>query len=439
MFAVPETGGPPAAEAGQTGARSADRAIAGLPKRASRVSVTLREGEDPAAFARRMAARGFKVRKVDATLGIASIEGAAQADVKRDPAVSGAWEDPPRPRIKPVRLARTTAVTADPMESMQWGLEVVKARGAWEAGASGQGVRVAVLDTGVDPDNPDLAGNVDFKNSVSLVAGEDLVDLNGHGSHVAGIIAAGRNGFGVVGVAPDATIVAVKVLDHSAYGDDFTILQGMRYAADLGVAVINMSIESRFPWGSPEAGQAAMAFNRAVRYAAGKGALVVAGTGNDAEEERVSGWTHYPAASPWVLGVSGVGPVGQANFFNFAIYSNYGRSIVDVAAPGGGLGFDPAIGPYIADPRDLVMSTWSTHALPHVVAGVPLGPAPWSYFAGTSMACAFASGVAALAAEVHGERGQALASRLTRTAAGPGFNAWLGSGIVDASRAVSGH
>lgn len=429
----------PVAEAGKPSSRS----VAALSGKI-RVSVALKEGADLAGFARRMAARGVRVCRVDEGLGLVSLEAAGASEVAGDPDVAGAWLDIRRPRVRPALVVRQAlgaadpTAPADPMEGMQWGLDVVEAREAWQAGITGKGVRVAVLDTGIDPDNPDLAENVDFERSVSLVPDEDLIDRNGHGSHVAGIIAAGRNGFGVTGVAPDASIVAVKVLDQDAYGDDFTILQGLRYAADSGARVINMSIEARFPWGSPEAGQAAMAFNRAVRYAARKGALVVAGTGNDFEEERASGWTHFPAATPWVLGVSAVGPVGQAGFLDFAIYSNYGRTLVDVAAPGGGMAFDPAIGPYIADPRDLVMSTWSTHAVPHVVFGVPLGPALWSYFGGTSMACAFATGVAALAAQAHGEQGQALASRVERTALGPGFNAWLGRGIVNARRAVVG-
>jgi subtilisin family serine protease len=325
----------------------------------------------------------------------------------------------------------------EPFEEAQGGLRSVRAVEAWQAGATGRGVRVAILDTGIDPDNPDLAGQVDFARSASLVPEENLTDLNGHGSHVAGIVAAARNGLGVAGVAPDATLIVVKVLDRDAYGDDFGILQGIRHAADAGAQVINMSLEDRLEWGSPAAGEAAMAFSRAVRYAHRKGALVIAGTGNDAESERTSGYTHLPAALPWVLGVSAVGPVNQRDFDAFAFYSNFGSTLVDVAAPGGGLAFDPQRGPYIADPADLVLSTWSTHALPHEVQGVPFGPAPWSYFAGTSMACAFASGVAALALQAHPEPPQAVASRLMRTARSiGGRNPYVGAGVVDAFQAA---
>ncbi len=419
------------------GGGAAVRQIASL---GGRTSITLRAGADAAAFGRRLAARGLTLRAFDRDLGIASVSGRRTADLAQDPAVAEIWDDAPRRRIRPLRLRGAQAVPAapEPMEPAQWGLTGVRAAEAWAAGATGKGVQVAVLDTGIDPDNPDLASQVDFARSKSLVPGEDLLDRNGHGSHVAGIIAAARNGIGVAGVAPDARLLIVKVLDQNAYGDDFNILSGIRYAADQGAEVINLSLQDRLEWGTPAAGSAAIAYSRAVRYAALKGALVVAGSGNDAEAERVSGWTHIPAALPYVLGVSAVGPVGQQGFDAFAIYSNYGSTLVDVAAPGGGLAFDPSSGPYIADPADLVLSTWSTHAVPHEVQGVPFGPAPWSYFAGTSMACAFASGVAAVAIQAHPEPPQAVASRIMRTARGPGGrDPRIGSGVVDAFRAVT--
>jgi subtilisin family serine protease len=417
--------------------RAADRSIAGLARK-GRVAVLLREGADHKEFANRLAARGKRLRGQDRALGLISVEAADAADLAKDPAVAAAWPDAPRPRVSPPRhLPSLSEIPPEPLQELQWGLQVVRAPDAWQKGFSGRGIRIAVLDSGIDPDNPDLAPSIDFARSRSFVPSEDLVDRNGHGSHVAGIIAAPRNGFGVVGVAPDASIVMVKVLDQDAYGDDFGILAGMRYASDIGADVINLSLQTRLPWGSPEAGQAALAFGRAVRYATRRGALVVAGTGNDGEAEFTSGWTHLPAALPHVLGVSAVGPVMQQGFGAFAAYSNTGTTLVDVAAPGGGIGFDPLLGPFVADPRDLVMSTWSTHANPREVMGVPLGPAPWSYFAGTSMACAFASGVAALAIEAHREPPQAIAGRLRHTASG-GSNQdpTIGAGVLDASRVV---
>ncbi|MBI6545501.1 MAG: S8 family serine peptidase [Cyanobacteria bacterium NC_groundwater_1444_Ag_S-0.65um_54_12] len=409
-----------------------------------RVMVLLREGADVGAFQARLAASGIRLRGIEATLGLASVEGVTPASLEGDPAVAGAQYDMPRPRLHPVaarHLARQEGATAEPpvpepLQELQWGLASIQAPEAWAAGAEGRGARVAVLDTGIDVDNPDLTPNLDLANSRSFITTEDLTDLHGHGSHVAGTIAAARNGFGVVGVAPAAQVVAVKVLDQQGYGDDFGIMQGIRYAADLGVNVINMSLETRLPWGSAEAGQLAIAYSRAIRYATRRGALVVAGSGNDAESELFSGWTHLPVSLPNVLGVSATGPVGQQNFNAFAIYSNYGSTLVDLAAPGGGIAYDPQTGPQVVDPRDLVLSTWSTHALPQVIIGYPIGPALWSYFAGTSMACAHVSGVAALAFAVHHEPPSTIAARLRNTAQGTGFNPYLGNGIVNALRAI---
>ncbi|MBM3270924.1 MAG: S8 family serine peptidase [Candidatus Sericytochromatia bacterium] len=429
IVAVPGEAGGAAAEAGPRRIASAG----------GNVSVTLAAGADAPAFFERLARRGLRVRAYDAALGIASVAGASAGTLAGDPAVAEAWNDAPRARLRSPRLraANVAQIAPDPLEGAQWGLSGVRAQAAWALGATGRGARVAILDTGIDPDNPDLAPQVDFARSASFVPGEDLVDRNGHGSHVAGIVAAARNGLGVVGVAPEATLLIVKVLDQHAYGDDFGILAGIRHAADQGAHVINMSLQDRLEWGSPAAGAAARAYARAIRYAGMRGALVVAGSGNDAEAERTSGWTHLPAALPWVLGVSAIGPVGQTGFDAFAFYSNFGNTLVDVAAPGGGIGYDPLTGPYIADPADLVLSTWSTHAIPHEVQGVPLGPAPWSYFAGTSMACAFASGVAALAVAARHEPPQAVASRIMRTArAQGGRSPYLGAGIVDAYQAV---
>ncbi|MBU6427643.1 MAG: S8 family serine peptidase, partial [Cyanobacteria bacterium REEB65] len=310
-----------------------------------RYLVVLKAGADGQAFAKRLKNSGASIAGVDATLGIASVVGADRTALDKDPDVAGLAADPLRPMIHDLaaRAFVSPAVPGNPQpfQSLQWGLDLIHAPEAWATGDQGQGVTVAVLDTGVDADNPNLAPNLDLVDSKSFVPQEDLTDLNGHGSHVAGIIAAARNGTGVAGVAPEAKIMSVKVLDKNAYGDDYLILEGIRYAADHGAAVLNLSLEDRFEWGSSEAGNAAMAFERAIRYATMQGSVVVAGTGNDAEEERVSGWVHLPADLPLVLGVSAVGPVGQQNFGAFAPYSNWGSPMVQVAAPGGGIALDP--------------------------------------------------------------------------------------------------
>ncbi len=405
---------------------------------ANQLLVVLKPGVAFASFEARVRAAGGEVRGFDPRLGIASVEDASPSAVAGEPGVEEVSRDPMRPRLHilagRVQDAPPPVPVGDqqPFQSLEWGLNVVQAPEAWATGDQGQGVTVAVLDTGVDADNPNLAPNLDLADSRSFVPGEDLTDLNGHGSHVAGIIAAARNGTGVAGVAPLARIMSVKVLDKDAYGDDFDILEGIRYAADHHANVINLSLEDRLQWGDGSTGDAEMAYERAIRYATMNGSLVVAGVGNDSEEDRTSGWVHIPADLPLVLGAAAVGPVGQKNFDAFARYSNWGSPMVQVAAPGGGVGWNAQTGPVIVDPRDLVFSTWSTHAIPHVIDGITLGPAPWSYMAGTSMASAFTSGVAAIAIAAHAEPPMAIAERIRRTAIGSGYNPYTGSGVVNA-------
>ena len=119
-------------------------------------------------------------------------------------------------------------------------------------GIKGDGVTVAVLDGGIDYDHPDLAGNLDFANSQSFVPGESwayaLPDTWSHATHVAGMIAAADNGFGVIGVAPNAQLVHVKVLNDLGVGSFAWVIQGIYYAADLGfVDIMNLSLGALIP------------------------------------------------------------------------------------------------------------------------------------------------------------------------------------------------
>src|SRR5439155_2945630 len=138
-----------------------------------------------------------------------------------------------------------TGLVNDPLFARQWGLRQIHAPAAWRRGATGRGVTIAVVDTGVDLKHPDLKSH--------LVAGADLQanpncppgpqDENGHGTHVAGIAAAvTNNGIGVAGTAPRARIMPVRVLDASGSGDIGTIVKGIKYAANHGAKVINLSL-----------------------------------------------------------------------------------------------------------------------------------------------------------------------------------------------------
>src|SRR5207249_216773 len=133
----------------------------------------------------------------------------------------------------------------DPLFPHQWGLTQIKAPDAWAHGALGAGVTIAIVDTGVDLNHPDLGSKI--VAGADLVSGETCTpgdqDLNGHGTHVAGIAAAlTNNGIGVAGTAPDAKIMPVRVLDSTGSGSTDDVAAGIRWAADHGAQVINLSL-----------------------------------------------------------------------------------------------------------------------------------------------------------------------------------------------------
>ncbi len=184
--------------------------------------------------------------------------------------------------------------SAIPDSSRAWNLQAMKAPDVWERGVTGVGIIVAVLDTGVDINHPDLDRNIwtntseipgngiddDRNGFVDDRNGWDFLnqdnspnDANGHGTHVAGIIGALRNGVGVTGVAPSVKIMPIQVLDTGGKGSTFDIDRGIRYAVDNGAKIVNISIGSNFN---------NQALVDSIAYARSKGVLIIAGAGNDA-------------------------------------------------------------------------------------------------------------------------------------------------------------
>lgn len=217
-------------------------------------------------------------------------------------------------------------VPNDPLYMYQWNFEQVGAEDAWST-ATGKGVVVAVIDTGVAYEDgtsgrkrgvrmPDLA-------ATGMVRGYDFVDddespwdQHGHGTHVAGTIAQSTNNdYGVAGLAFDAQIMPLRVLDRSGRGNFADVADAIRFAADNGAHVINLSLGSFVPSREVEA---------AVRYAYDEGVVVVAAAGNSGTRVR-----SYPAAFDHVIAVAATQYDRSTTF-----YSNYG-SYVDLAAPGG--------------------------------------------------------------------------------------------------------
>lgn len=206
-------------------------------------------------------------------------------------------------------------LTDDPFLSQQWGWFRVAADKAWQAGYKGSSIVVAVLDTGVDLDHPDLADNlVDGWNFVDN--NNDVSDLDNHGTMVSGIIAAmADNGEGLAGVAPEAKIMPLKILDSDG-GNPRDVASAIRYAADNGAKIITMSFVGQYT-------RLSIATESAIDYAARKGCILVAAVGNDNIDELV-----FPASYEQVIAVSAI----DQNDFK-AEFSNYG-SYVDFSAPG---------------------------------------------------------------------------------------------------------
>ena len=194
-------------------------------------------------------------------------------------------------------------------------LDAVGARPAWARQHGSKTIRIAVVDTGVDVGHPDLAGKIAGRyNAVDGTS--SVTDTVGHGTFVAGVAAAGTgNGVGIAGAGYDSSILAVKVADRDGEINLDDEIAGIRWAADHGAAVINLSLSGTEPSSSELA---------AVRYAQGKGALVIAAAGNDGDTV-----TQYPAAYPGVVAVAATDVARGRR----AAFSSHG-SWVTLAAPG---------------------------------------------------------------------------------------------------------
>jgi len=376
--------------------------------------------------------------------------------------------------VKPVSVVSADAVNPQDdryYKALQWAPQSVEAPAAWAAGYTGQGVRVAVIDGGIYAAHPDLAGAVDIAASRSF-ATSDTAGYNKcsathfdcdtgtfwHGTHVAGIIAARDNTIGVVGIAPQATIVGVKAL-HGGSGSFGAIISALLYASTEGRAdIINMSLGAEFTRHEEGSAELRSALNRAVNFATSHGSLVVVSAGNSAIDFDhpatsvcddtttpvtycPSDYTVTPAESGNAIAISATGPVdfahGATNFSRPASYSNYGSSLVWVAAPGGDAvlpGNDVCVIPTTTTPiaqycwvLDMVFST-----------GGPTGGYAWA--AGTSMAAPAASAVAALIKQRNPSATPAqLKAALAQSATDAGKvgqDDFYGRGYINARRAV---
>lgn len=288
---------------------------------------------------------------------------------------------------------------------LQWGNDAVNAPEAWAAGSTGAGATVAVLDGGFDLDHPDLAPNIVATYDATGEGidygpnSDDPIGVFSHGMHVAGTIAAPDNGIGGIGVAPDADLVLVKVLFNFGSGTFEDVAEGIIWAANYpGLDVINMSLGATIPQGSGvgsnEVAALRVLMNRAISYAYQQGVTVITSAGNDAADmDKDRSNVVLPAQTPHAISISATAPIGWATptwdgfFDNLSSYSNYGRSGIDMAAPGGDFVYPGNENCTVAGLTrpcfvfDFVFST---------------GNGTWYWSVGTSMASPHAAGVAAL-------------------------------------------
>lgn len=278
--------------------------------------------------------------------------------------------------------------------SMNFGLEQVHAMDAWKLTTGSQDIIIAVVDSGIKLDHPEFAGR--------LVPGYDFVnnddqpdDDMGHGTHVAGIIAAAlNNGQGVAGVCPSCRLMPVKVLNQNNLGSWSQLSQGILFAVDHGARVINLSLGASVPSDT---------LALAIQYAEDHGVVVVAAAGNGSTDA-----PFYPAA---LQGVIGVGATTSTE--ELWSRSNYGNDI-DLVAPG-----------------SLIFSSFND--LNNIYHG-------YTFMSGTSMATPFVSGVVGLLLSANPDlTAQQVTDTMVATAKDLGVKGWdskFGNGLVDAEAAL---
>ncbi len=355
-----------------------------------------------------------------------------------------------------------------PLSSLQWDMVQIHVPEAHAITMGSPDVVVGDIDTGLDYTHPDLAANVDFANSVSCVGGVPdqnpaaWMDINGHGTHTAGTIAAAANGIGIVGIAPNVKIAGIKAGNNDGYFFPEAVICAFMWAGSHKIGVTNNSYFAD-PWlfnCRNDAEQHAIwkAEQRAIRWAMSQGVVVVAAQGNESidlskknidtispdfppgsemERQVTNACVVIPVEISGVVGVTANGAMLQKSY-----YSTYGVGVAQVTAPGGDRRFqNPGDGS-----RGYVLSTY---------------PGGYALAQGTSMASPHAAGVAALILSQYGKMPQgAVVAMLQNTAdpqpcppnpfnpgppfifsaicvGGDGHNGFYGHGQVNALSAVS--
>lgn len=273
-----------------------------------KVIVSLKDKSNTKDKSSKLKAKGKSVKELDNVKSIiTTLNDSEINDLKKDPNVLSVEED-------------SKVFAVQDVETTDWGITKVGAEKSWTSGYTGAGVDIAIIDTGANSSHSDLVGavvggisEVDYTSSYQ--------DDNGHGTHCAGIIGARQNGTGIVGIAPQSSIYAVKALDNNGSGYNSDIIAGIDWAIGQGINVISMSLGSS---------TSSIALQNACDTANNDGILVVAAAGNtgSAKVSKNIDTINYPAKYASVIAV------GATDSNNVRAYFSSTGKELDVVAPG---------------------------------------------------------------------------------------------------------
>ena len=349
----------------------------------------------------------------------------------------------------------TTPTTADPREGEQWDMRMIKADQAHEITDGRPSVLVGVLDSGIDPDHPDLAANIDVADSVNCTdAGRPDTSATGwypttsdHGTHVAGTIAAARNGTGIVGVAPNVRMASVKVVNDDGFIYPEYAVCGFMWAGSHGMDVTNNSyyVDPFMFYCSDQADQAAAkeSVRRAVAWSTDQGVISAAAAGNAAydlankttdatspDDQKVptprvinNDCQDIPTELDGVVTVASLEqyPAGSTDS-RLSSFSNRGLRVIDVAAPGS------RILSTIVKDNGYGLKSGTSMATPHVAGVLALMKSAHPHWTPATM-------LAQLRAQAD-DKPCGTTTRGAECVGTPEYNSYFGDGVVDALDAV---